>query len=155
MFVISLFWLGWTASPEIHWVVPMLSGVLFGIGFMLIFMAMLNYLSDAYETFSASAQSAASCCRSLFGAALPIAAGPMFSTLGVNWACSLLAFLSLAMTIVPFAFIKFGNKIRANSKFCQHLRLMKEERRREEEADDRARGLTRNDEEKSEVADTM
>jgi hypothetical protein len=42
-------------SSDISWVVPMLSGIVFGMGYMLIFMAMLNYLLDVYETFVASA----------------------------------------------------------------------------------------------------
>lgn len=135
LYVVSLFWLGWTGNGKIHWAVPMLSGIPFGTGFMLIFVAMLNYLSDAYETFSASAQSASSCTRALSGAALPIAASPMFDALGVDWTCSMLAFISLPMSIVPFAFIKYGNRIRENSKFCQELKKLKEERRREEEAE--------------------
>lgn len=99
------------------------------MGYLLIFMAMLNYLTDAYETLSASAQSAASCTRSIFGAVLPLAAKPMFHTLGVNWACSLIAFLSLGVSIIPFAFIRYGDRIRANSKFCQELKRIKEEER--------------------------
>lgn len=36
LFAISLFWLGWTAKPEIHWIVPTLSALPFGTGFLLI-----------------------------------------------------------------------------------------------------------------------
>ena len=36
--VIGLFWLGWSAKPDVHWIVPMLSGLAFGSGFLLIFM---------------------------------------------------------------------------------------------------------------------
>lgn len=132
LFVVSLFWLGWTASPNIHWSIPMLSGIPFGAGFLLIFIAMINYLSDAYETFSASAQSAASFARSILGTALPVAAGRMYSSLGISWGCSLLAFASLAMTAIPFAFIRYGDRIRAGSLFCQHLKQLKEQKLREE-----------------------
>ncbi|KAL8671934.1 MAG: hypothetical protein Q9168_003590 [Polycauliona sp. 1 TL-2023] len=125
LYVISLFWLGWTANANIHWIVPTLSGVPFGIGFMLIFMALLNYIADAYEVFAASGMAATSACRSIFGAVLPIAARPMYRSLGIAWASSLLGFLSLAMCIIPFAFIKYGDRIRANSKFCQELREKK------------------------------
>jgi len=38
LYVISLFWLGWSSYGNVHWIVPMLSGVTFGMGFMLIFM---------------------------------------------------------------------------------------------------------------------
>jgi hypothetical protein len=126
LYVISLFWLGWTSSPHIHWIVPMLAGIPFGIGFMLIFMALLNYLTDAYEIFAASALAATSCCRSIFGALLPLAASPMYDTLGIAWASTLLSCLSLAMSVVPFAFIRYGDRIRANSKFCQELLERKE-----------------------------
>ena len=96
------------------------------VGFHLIFMALLNYLTDAYEIFAASAMAAASCTRSIWGAALPFAAGPMYDRLGVHWASSLLGLLSLAMCIIPFAFIKYGDRLRANSKFCQELSKKKE-----------------------------
>ena len=125
LYVISLFWLGWTSSSHIHWAVPMLAGLPFGIGFMLIFMALLNYITDAYEIFAASAMAATSCCRSVFGALLPLAATPMYDKLGVAWASTLLGFLSLAMSIIPFAFIRYGDRIRANSKFCQELKQRK------------------------------
>lgn len=139
LYVISLFWLGWTASPSVHWIVPILAGVPFGVGFMLIFMALLNYVTDAYEIFAASAMSATSCCRSIFGALLPIAARPMYSKMGIPWATSLLGFLSLAMSIIPFAFIRYGDRIRANSKFCQELKERKrqvEESKREHSGSD-------------------
>lgn len=133
LYVISLFWLGWTANSNIHWIVPILSGIPFGIGFMLIFMALLNYVTDAYEIFAASGMAATSACRSIFGAILPIAATPMYQDLGIPWASSLLGFLSLAMCIIPFAFIKYGDRIRANSKFCQELREKKRRMQAEKE----------------------
>ena len=46
-FVISCFWVGWTARKDVHWTVPVLSGIPFGIGYLLLFMALLNYLVDA------------------------------------------------------------------------------------------------------------
>lgn len=131
LYVISLFWVGWTANPDIHWIIPMIAGVPFGIGFMLIFMALLNYVTDAYEIYAASGMAATSCCRSVFGAVLPLAASPMYRNLGIAWASSLLGFLSLAMCIIPFAFIKYGDRIRANSRFCQELSERKERLARE------------------------
>ena len=138
MYVISLFWLGWSASSQVHWIVPALAGIPFGAGFMLIFMALLNYITDAYEIFSASGMSATSICRSVFGAILPLAARPMYQKLGIAWASSLLGFLSLGMSIIPFAFIRYGHRIRANSKFCQELKSKKEHLRKESEIRNKA-----------------
>ena len=42
MFVISLFWLGWTSRLDVPFWVPMLAGIPFGLGFMLIFMALVT-----------------------------------------------------------------------------------------------------------------
>ncbi|KAK5116436.1 hypothetical protein LTR62_007983 [Meristemomyces frigidus] len=140
LFVLSLFWLGWTAREDVHWIVPTLSALPFGVGFLLIFMGELNYLVDAYEVFAASAMGAASSSRSLFGVVLPFAAKPLYEHLGIAWACSLLGFVSLAVAAVPFVFIRFGGRIRKGSKFCQELRVKREERERERE---RERGRER------------
>ncbi|KAK6592017.1 major facilitator superfamily transporter [Botrytis cinerea] len=103
----------------------MLAGIPFGMGFILIFIALLNYLTDAYEVFAASAMAASSCCRSLAGAVLPFAAKPMYTKLGVPWASSLLAFLSLLMCGVPVIFTWKGDRIREGSVFCQELKERK------------------------------
>ncbi len=42
LYVVSLLWIGWSAYANVHWIVPILSGITFGMGFLLIFMAMLN-----------------------------------------------------------------------------------------------------------------
>jgi MFS family permease len=135
-FVISSFWLGWTARESVHWIVPTLAGILFGMGYLCLFMALLNYLVDAYEIFAASAMAAASLSRSSFGAILPFAAKPMYRAMGVAWATSLLGFFSLALCVVPFVFVKWGGKMRERSPFCQYLRQKKKE---EEERMDRER----------------
>jgi MFS family permease len=136
MFVLAIFWLGWSARADVHWIVPVLSGIPFGCAYLLIFMALLNYLSDAYLTFAASAQGMASTCRSLGGATLPIAGRRMFTNLGIAWACSLLAFVALGVAVIPFVFIRYGEKIRANSKFCQELRRIQEEDREAEKREE-------------------
>lgn len=134
LFVVSLFWLGWTAKPgSIPYAVPALAGVPFGMGFQLIFMALLNYLVDAYEVFAASANAAASCSRSLVATVLPFASVPMFTRLGVPGACSLLGGLSCLMCAVPFVFIWQGDRLRAGSAFCTLLREEKEEAARKAE----------------------
>lgn len=113
-----MFWLGRTARPDIHPIVPMLSGVLFGTGSLTIFMAMLIYLTDVYKTRSASANAAASTLRSIFAVCLPFAGRPMYRSLGVQWASSLLAFVALVMGLVPFWFLKSGGNIRRRSRFA-------------------------------------
>ncbi|KAI1799241.1 MFS general substrate transporter [Daldinia bambusicola] len=133
LFAVALFWLGWSSRPGVPFAVPMIAGIPFGAGYMLIFMALLNYLTDAYEIFAASANAAASSCRSIFAVVLPLATTPMFARLGVNGACSLLGGLSLLMSVIPFIFIWKGEDIRARSKFCIALQERKLEMERKNE----------------------
>ncbi|KAI2627563.1 major facilitator superfamily protein [Hypoxylon sp. NC1633] len=127
LFSATIFWLAWAARPSVHWIVPAMAGVPFGIGFLLIFMALVNYLADAYGIFAASALAAASGSRSILGAVLPLATNEMYGRLGLHWATSLLGFLSLLMAIIPFVFIKFGRYLRENSKFSQSLKATRPE----------------------------
>lgn len=132
-FVVSLFWLGWSARADVPFYAPMFAGVPFGMGFMLIFMALLNYLTDAYEIYAASANAAASCSRSLLATVLPFASAPMFARLGIAGACSLLGGLSCVMCIIPFVFIWKGERLRELSGFCRALREARERVAREKE----------------------
>lgn len=45
LFVISLFWLGWASRADVPFWVPMLAGIPFGMGFQLIFMALVRAAS--------------------------------------------------------------------------------------------------------------
>ncbi|KAJ3543090.1 hypothetical protein NM208_g3756 [Fusarium decemcellulare] len=121
LIIISLFWLGWTSYPSIHPAVPAMSGLLFGAGYLVVFMALLNYITDAYRQFSASAQAAASTTRSITAVCLPLAAPRMYEQLGIQWACSLLAFITLVLAFIPLAFIRYGETLRRRSPFCQKL----------------------------------
>lgn len=42
--IVGLAWFAATTSPGVHWIVPILAGVPFGAGFLLIFMSCMNYL---------------------------------------------------------------------------------------------------------------
>ncbi|KAH8678236.1 major facilitator superfamily domain-containing protein [Xylariales sp. PMI_506] len=142
MFAMSLFWLGWSAREGVSFVAPMLAGIPFGMGFMLIFMALLNYLTDAYDVFAASANAIASTTRSLFAVVLPFATTPMFSRLGIAGSCSLLGGLSAMMCVIPYIFIWKGEQIRARSKFCIALKQQKLElNKKAEEERQRRRDL--------------
>lgn len=63
----------------------------------------------------------------------------MYKNLGVPWACSTLGFLSIAMSIIPFAFIWKGDWLRKKSKFCQYLAERERKEQEEEEQEHKAR----------------
>lgn len=118
---VSLFWLAWSAKPSIHWIIPVLSGFVFGLGYQTIFISLLTYVTDAYRIYSASALAASVIMRSITGALFPLAADPLYAKLGVSWATSVVGFASLACIPIPFALLYFGPWIRKRSPFCQRL----------------------------------
>ncbi|KAL8710020.1 MAG: hypothetical protein Q9220_005291 [cf. Caloplaca sp. 1 TL-2023] len=67
--------------------------------------------------YGASATAASRILAYLMGVAFPLFTIQMYSNLGIPWASSLLAFLSLAMMPVPWVFYRFGPRLRAMSKY--------------------------------------
>ncbi|KAJ4367532.1 GTPase-activating protein [Neocucurbitaria cava] len=113
---ICLFWFGWSARSDIHWIVPIIGSSFFGVAAFTLFQAVLPYLSDAYPDSVASVLAGNDLMRSAFGAGFPLFASAMFKNLGINWASSTLAFLGIAFIPIPFALYKFGKQIRHKSK---------------------------------------
>ncbi|KAI0014724.1 major facilitator superfamily protein [Xylariomycetidae sp. FL0641] len=143
LFALSEFWLGWAARRGVHWAAPALSGVPLGAGIDLTFLALNNYLTDAYGVYSASALASSVFTRNLLAALLlPLATYPLYRDLGgAARACTLLGGLCLALTPIPFAFIRWGPALRRRSAFCQRLARMKQEQE-EEEGQEEAEGET-------------
>ena len=119
---IGLFWYGWSAQAQIHWIMPVLGTMFFGLGVVSIFVAIQNYLVDGFK-FAASALAASTVLRSLFGYeplhlrcggrtrgsmskvdgrfSFPLFGQQMYDKLGYGWGNSLLGFLAIVVG-VPF-----------------------------------------------------
>ncbi|CAL3970828.1 hypothetical protein PZA11_007249 [Diplocarpon coronariae] len=109
---VGLFWYGWSAEAEVHFIVPILGTVLIAFGMLSVMLPVQSYLVDAYTQYAASAMAAATILRSLLGAFMPLAGQPLYDKLGIGWGNSLLGFLSLAMAPVPWVFWRYGERIR-------------------------------------------
>lgn len=118
---IGLFWFGWTSNPHVSWVPQVIAGAPIGFAILVIFMQGLNYIIDVYLMFANSGIAANTLIRSALGGGFPLFAVQMYHNLGVAWASSLLAFLSIAMAPIPVLFFLFGKKIRSWSKFSPTL----------------------------------
>ena len=105
----------------------MLAGIPYGAGVEIIFMALTSYLSDGYGTLTASALASAAILRSVCGAILPLVAQPLYTTLGVSGASSLLGGITLAMSVVPPILLRYGGALRRKSKLCCQVAERKEE----------------------------
>ncbi|KAI9054621.1 hypothetical protein LZ554_001774 [Drepanopeziza brunnea f. sp. 'monogermtubi'] len=119
--VLSLFWSAWTSRATVHWVVPALSGIPYGLGYILTISSLLNYLVDNYASFASSANAASGLTRQFVGAGLPFAAVPMYTRLSIPWASSLLGLVAALMGLIPFVFWAYGDKILARSEWALEL----------------------------------
>ncbi|KAG2150129.1 major facilitator superfamily domain-containing protein [Suillus cothurnatus] len=117
-FAVSFFWFAWTSFPSISIWAPMISGALLGWSICLIFLALFNYIIDAYLAVAASALAANTVVRSLFGAGFPLFANQMYDRLGPEWASTLLGFIALIMMPIPFVLTRYGPILRFKSKYA-------------------------------------
>ncbi|KAL1961145.1 hypothetical protein VTO42DRAFT_3090 [Malbranchea cinnamomea] len=113
----GLFWFAWTSNPGITWVPQAIAGVPIGAGIIIIFLQGINYIVDVYLMYANSALASNTFVRGMAAATFPLFAAKMFHSLGVDWATSVLGFISTAMAPIPFLFYRFGAKIRARSRF--------------------------------------
>lgn len=119
---ISLFWFGWTSYKSVHWVVPIVASSFFGAGIYIVILSILNYVVDAYQSYSASALAGVILVRNVVGAGFPLFATQMYSKLGYEWASSLLGFISILLVPIPFIFFYKGSAIRLRSPWAsQHF----------------------------------
>ena len=71
------------------------------------------YLVDAFGPQAAASAIAANLVvRNLFGTFLALAAPPLYERLGLGWGNSLLGFICLAFTPVPWLFYRYGEFLR-------------------------------------------
>ncbi|KAH8164328.1 hypothetical protein CIB48_g3938 [Xylaria polymorpha] len=100
---LGLFLYGWTAEYHVHWIVPILGTFIVGFGSLFIVIPGQAYLVDSFGSdASASALAANLIIRAPFGALLALAAPPLYARLGLGWGNSVLGFITLAFTPVPW-----------------------------------------------------
>ncbi|RYP39377.1 hypothetical protein DL766_000402 [Monosporascus sp. MC13-8B] len=113
----ALLWFGW--SGRAHRASQVVSGYFVGCGLQLIFVAGITYVVDVYGQAgdANSAMSAHVVVRSLVASSFPLFADKMYDQLGIAWASSVLAPLSLVMAPAPVLSWVYGAWIRSWSRF--------------------------------------
>ncbi|KAI5927664.1 major facilitator superfamily domain-containing protein [Camillea tinctor] len=108
---------GWTANPNIHWIVPMIGTAILGFGMMAIFNGVQAYLVDCYPKNAATVTAANAVLRSVLGAVLPLFGLQLYDALGLGWGNTLLGLILFALAPVTWIFAKYGQRIRENPRF--------------------------------------
>ncbi|TWU77472.1 hypothetical protein ED733_006981 [Metarhizium rileyi] len=91
-----------------------------GLGFAVwgiysIYLATFNYLADSYQTYASSALAAQSFCRNMLGGIFPLIVNAMFTNLGLKGAGGMLGGIAMALSIIPWVLLCFGENIRSRS----------------------------------------
>ncbi|SMR50729.1 unnamed protein product [Zymoseptoria tritici ST99CH_1E4] len=115
---ISLFWMGWTARPDIPIWSPLAASVLCGYGILTIFITIYQYLIDAYETFAASALVSITVIRYVASGGFAVIGVPWYENIGAAYVLTILGAVSAVLSPVPFLFWRYGPWIRSKSKYA-------------------------------------
>lgn len=112
---LGLFIYGWTAKYAVHWIAPIIGTFVVGLGSLFVVIPGQIYLVDSFGAeAAASAMAANLLVRSPFGAFLDLAASPLYAKLGLGWGNSVLGFICLAFTPVPWLFYTYGERLRTH-----------------------------------------
>ncbi|KAK3985092.1 polyamine transporter 4 [Cladorrhinum sp. PSN332] len=115
---IGLFWYAWTPRPSVHWMVPVMAGLPFGWGTLANFLSAMTYIVETYGTAnSASAVASNGVVRFTLGAVFPLFILQVYEGVGIHWAGSIFAFISVAFIPVPWVFFVKGKELRRRSHY--------------------------------------
>ncbi|KAH7409418.1 major facilitator superfamily domain-containing protein [Cadophora sp. MPI-SDFR-AT-0126] len=113
---ICLFWYGWSARADIHWMVPLVGSGIFTVSIITLFMPILTYLGMSYPQYVASVMAGNTLFRASCGVVFPLFARALFHNLGIGPGNSLLGGLSIIFMPIPFILHRYGERIRHRSK---------------------------------------
>lgn len=110
---IGIFWYGWAAEKQTHWIVPIIGTFVFGFGLLWVILPTQLYMVDVFgPEAAASALAANVIMRLLCAAFIPLAGPSLYKNLGLGWGNSVLGFIGVAFLPVPFFFYRHGRWLR-------------------------------------------
>lgn len=112
MYPVAVFWFAWTIYSSIHWIVPIISTVFFGLATYFMLNSIMVYIVEVFSDTVASAVAANIFTRCLITCAFPLFGDIMMKRLGYHWGMSVIAII--AVLFAPSAFIlkHFGERLR-------------------------------------------
>jgi MFS transporter, DHA1 family, multidrug resistance protein len=114
----SLFWVGFTATPKLHYLTPISGTAVYVWGNAMVLISFISYLFDAYPPAGTlSGLTAAACFRISCAGIVPIFILDMLETLAGAWTFSIFGIISAVMASFPFVLFWFGPDWRSRSKY--------------------------------------
>lgn len=124
----SLFWIGWTAKPTVHFLVPIFGTMVYVWGSAMVLISCVTWLFDAYSPpGTLSALTVAAVVRILGAGVLPLVIlQDITSSLGGGWGLSIFGFIGIAVIPVPFILFFFGKTWRQKSRYAAGMDMVAE-----------------------------
>ncbi|KPV76631.1 uncharacterized protein RHOBADRAFT_52611 [Rhodotorula graminis WP1] len=117
---VSLYWAAWVCRPGVSIWASLGAQALFGVGIWSSFYSAFLYCIDSYGHKAASALAALTFLRYPIAGAAVLFTPPLYERLGPHLALTLLASLSLLVSVIPLVFYKWGARIRSWSRDAVH-----------------------------------
>lgn len=115
----SLFWIGWTAKPTVHWASPVVGSAVYVYSSLLILISIVTYLFDAYAPAGTLAGiTTAAVMRILLGGTIPLVIVQDVTGITGAWALSIFGFIGFASMVIPYVLYFFGAKMRMRSRYA-------------------------------------
>lgn len=113
----SLWWFAWTIPPRVlvHWAIPTAALIPIGYAVNEYDYVLAGYLTDCYETYTASAFAALGVTRALLCATFPLVGSVLFHSVDSNTASSIFAALATVLCVVPPLLLRYGSRLRERS----------------------------------------
>jgi hypothetical protein len=86
---------------------------------MAIYVSSYEYIIDSYQEHAAVALASITMARYLVSGGMALATRPMYEGIGVHWAMTLLACIAAILAPAPLVFWKYGDKLRATSRYAK------------------------------------
>lgn len=119
LFPISLLWFAFTDDGHVSYWSPIVAGAVLGFADPLLWLSMLNYITDSYPNVAGSAIAAFLIPSFVIAAALCHLGVLMFDNLSVKWAFAIVGFISFGVVALIYLIYFFGAKFRARSKLAR------------------------------------
>ncbi|EFX03178.1 vitamin b6 transporter bsu1 [Grosmannia clavigera kw1407] len=120
LFPVSLLWFAFTCSGNTSFWSPVVAGGVLGFCDPLLYLAMLNYITDVYTNVAASAIAAFLIPSFGLAAAFAHIGIVMFDNMSAKWAMATLGFVSFGLVALVYVLYFFGPRIRSWSKLAKH-----------------------------------
>ncbi|RAL63001.1 hypothetical protein DID88_004087 [Monilinia fructigena] len=121
LFPITLLWFAFTSDGSASYWSPVVAGGVLGFADPLLWLSMLNYITDSYPNVAGAAIAAFLIPSFALAAGLAHLGVLMFDNMSTKWAMGTIGFISIGLCALIYFIYFFGAKVRSRSKLARRF----------------------------------